>query len=88
MTGVEMNVFLPKKTILPAMTGLLLLTGGCVGSFDPQTDMTSPVAPPRRRRSTVRAPDRRRVAWLTESRNDGRADKDSLWLTVETVPPS
>lgn len=45
MTGVEMNVFLSKKTILPAMTGLLLATGGCVGSFDPQTDMTSPVAP-------------------------------------------
>jgi hypothetical protein len=40
-----MNVFLSKKTILPAMTGLLLATGGCVGSFDPQTDMTSPVAP-------------------------------------------
>lgn len=45
MTGVEMNVFLSKKTILPAMTGLLLLTGGCVGSFDPQTDATSPLAP-------------------------------------------
>lgn len=45
MTGVEMNVFLSKKMILPAMTGLLLATGGCVGSFDPQTDMTSPVAP-------------------------------------------
>lgn len=40
-----MNVFLSKKTILPAMTGLLLLTGGCVGSFDPQTDATSPLAP-------------------------------------------
>ena len=40
-----MNVFLSKKTILPAMTGLLLATGGCVGSFDPQTDMSSPVAP-------------------------------------------
>jgi hypothetical protein len=45
MTGVEMNVFLSKKTILPAMTGLLLLTGGCVGSFDPETDATSPLAP-------------------------------------------
>ena len=45
MTGVEMNVFLAKKTILPTTIGLLLLTGGCVGSFDPQTDMTSPVAP-------------------------------------------
>lgn len=45
MTGVKMNVFLSKKTILPAMTGLLLATGGCVGSFDPQTDPTSPVAP-------------------------------------------
>lgn len=45
MTGVEMNVFLSKKTI-PAMTGLLLLaTGGCVGSFDPQTDASSPLAP-------------------------------------------
>ena len=40
-----MNVFLSKKTILPAMTGLLLATGGCVGSFDPQTDATSPLAP-------------------------------------------
>ncbi len=40
-----MNVFLSKKTILPAMTGLLLLTGGCVGSFDPETDATSPLAP-------------------------------------------
>ena len=40
-----MNVFLSKKTILPAMTGLLLLTGGCVGSFDPQTDAASPLAP-------------------------------------------
>ncbi len=40
-----MNVFLSKKTILPAMTGLLLLTGGCVGAFDPQTDATSPLAP-------------------------------------------
>ncbi len=40
-----MNVFLSKKTILPAMTGLLLATGGCVGSFDPKTDATSPVAP-------------------------------------------
>ncbi|MGO4409860.1 MULTISPECIES: hypothetical protein [unclassified Brevundimonas] len=45
MTGPEMNVFLSKKTILPAMTGLLLATGGCVGAFNPQTDMTSPVAP-------------------------------------------
>ena len=45
MTGVEMNVFLSKNTILPAMTGLLLLTGGCVGSFDPQTDAASPLAP-------------------------------------------
>ncbi|WP_312145590.1 hypothetical protein [Brevundimonas sp.] len=45
MTGGEMNVFLSKKTILPAMTGLLLATGGCVGSFDPQTDATSPLAP-------------------------------------------
>lgn len=44
MTGAEMNVFLSKKTILPAMTGLLLATGGCVGSFDPQTDASSPVA--------------------------------------------
>lgn len=40
-----MNVFLSKKTIVPAMTGLLLTTGGCVGSFDPQTDATSPLAP-------------------------------------------
>ncbi len=40
-----MNVFLSKKTILLAMTGLLLATGGCVGSFDPQTDATSPLAP-------------------------------------------
>lgn len=40
-----MNVFLSKKTIVSAMTGLLLLTGGCVGSFDPQTDVTSPLAP-------------------------------------------
>lgn len=40
-----MNVFLSKKTIVPAMTGLLLATGGCVGSFDPQTDATSPLAP-------------------------------------------
>lgn len=45
MTGVEMNVFLSKKTILLAMTGLLLPAGGCVGSFDPQTDATSPLAP-------------------------------------------
>lgn len=45
MTGVEMNVFLLKKTILLAMTGLLLPAGGCVGSFDPQTDATSPLAP-------------------------------------------
>ncbi|MFK0299648.1 hypothetical protein ACIQTU_10580 [Brevundimonas sp. NPDC090276] len=45
MTGGEMNVFLSKKTIVPAMTGLLLLTSGCVGSFDPQTDATSPLAP-------------------------------------------
>jgi hypothetical protein len=45
MTGGEMNVFLSKKTILPAMIGLLLLTGGCVGSFDPQTDAASPLAP-------------------------------------------
>ncbi|HUH10644.1 MAG TPA: hypothetical protein VLZ73_08845 [Brevundimonas sp.] len=40
-----MNVFLSKKTIVPAMTGLLLATGGCVGSFDPKTDATSPLAP-------------------------------------------
>lgn len=40
-----MNVFLSKKTIVPAMTGLLLATGGCVGSFDPETDATSPLAP-------------------------------------------
>ncbi|WEK59463.1 MAG: hypothetical protein P0Y52_08130 [Candidatus Brevundimonas phytovorans] len=40
-----MNVFLSKKTILPATTGLLLLTGGCVGSFDPKTDAASPLAP-------------------------------------------
>jgi len=45
MTGVKMNVFLSKKTILLAMTGLLLPAGGCVGSFDPQTDATSPLAP-------------------------------------------
>lgn len=45
MTGVEMNVFLSKKTMASAMTGLLLFTGGCVGSFDPQTDATSPLAP-------------------------------------------
>ena len=45
MTGVEMNVFLSKKTILLAMTGLLLPAGGCVGSFDPQTDAASPLAP-------------------------------------------
>ena len=45
MIGVEMNVFLPKKTMASAMTGLLLFTGGCVGSFDPQTDATSPLAP-------------------------------------------
>ena len=45
MTGVEMNVFLSKKTILLAMTGLLSPVGGCVGSFDPQTDATSPLAP-------------------------------------------
>ena len=40
-----MNVFLSKKTILPAMTGLMLAAGGCVGSFDPQTDATSTMAP-------------------------------------------
>lgn len=40
-----MNVFLSKKTLAPAIAGLLLATGGCVGSFDPQTDATSPLAP-------------------------------------------
>lgn len=40
-----MNVFLSKKTILPAMTGLLLAAGGCASAVDTTTDATSPLAP-------------------------------------------
>ena len=40
-----MNVFLSKNAIVLALAGVLTATGGCVGSFDPQTEAASPLAP-------------------------------------------
>lgn len=45
MTMGEMNVFLSKKIILLPLAALVATTGGCVGSFNPPTDETSPLAP-------------------------------------------
>ena len=40
-----MNVFLSKKMRLLPLAALVATTGGCVGSFDPQTEAASPLAP-------------------------------------------
>lgn len=40
-----MNALLLKKSGLAAAAVVLLTAGGCVGAFDPQTDVTSPLAP-------------------------------------------
>jgi hypothetical protein len=45
MFGGEMNVFLSKKIRLLPLAAVVASLGGCVGSFDPQTDAASPLAP-------------------------------------------
>jgi hypothetical protein len=45
MTGPEMNAFPAKKVASGLALVLTVGAGGCVGSFDPETDAASPVAP-------------------------------------------
>ena len=40
-----MNVFLSKKMRLLPLAALVVTMGGCVGSFNPQTEAASPLAP-------------------------------------------